>query len=369
MRSRDLILLACLGLLVASGTIALWNGNGSSFGVRPPLAEPRPPTAVVEPRTPSASGEPTVAASPATSDPAPRPDEPQDRVWTAGQIAGDIPLAASIIDQIESIAVVVDEIRNLRAGSTPPFRKIVPVELGIGTPTFVIHDVPFSAYAYSVRVHSPGLNGAQQTVSITEEQPLVDSLKLPITPGAPFSLLLRDQDRAPVAFTAVRMIPNGTPLGRPRVHGETDNFGSIVFDNMLAGDYEVLVGEHGAPLVHPAPIITVQPGMTMSRAGSIQPQGQHIVVPRGVPLSIKILGPLGYPLQNVLIRAQNTDRKQLMELKAKTDIRGEVHFPRVLAGVWQVDARLKDYTNRTRQVTIKADSEPARVELSLKRLR
>ena len=372
MRPRDYTLLACLGLLVISSGLMIWNANSKANRL-PPAPNQRqsrpdndagtPPSQKIGP----AAGE--LPTSTPTQQASARLEEPDTQSWTSGQISGDIPLAVSIVNQIESIAIVVDEIRSLRSSGPRPFRKVVPITRGVGTPTFLVRDIPFSSYAYSVRVHSPGLNGAQQTVAITQDQPFADNLKLPITPGAPFSLRLGDQDRAPVAFTKVLMLPRGDPLGRPNLHGESDNFGSLVFENVLAGDYEVLIGEPGAPLVDPAPFITVQPGTMMPRNGIIQPQGEFLIVPRGVPLSVRIYGPSGYPLQNVMIRAQHTEKKVLTELKANTDVRGEVHFPRLLGGVWQIDAQLKNYTHRTRQITIDADNPPGPVEISMKRLR
>ncbi|MEC7583315.1 MAG: hypothetical protein VYE77_03275 [Planctomycetota bacterium] len=370
MRPRDYTLLTCLGLLAISSGLMIWNAGDNSTA---PPPSPKQPSSLGNETT-----NPTQEAGPAVGQLAPtapveqsevRAERPNTESWTSGQIYGDIPLAASIVNRIESISIVIDEIRNLRSTGPRPFRKVVPVKLGIGTPTFHIRDIPFSSYAYSVRVHSPGLNGAQQTVAITKDQPLADNLKLPLTPGAPFSLRLGDQDRAPIAFTKVLMVPTGAPLGRPNLHGESDNFGSLIFENVLAGDYEVLVGEPDAPLVDPAPILTVQPGVIMARNGAIQPQGEYLTVPRGVPLTIRVYGPGGYPLESVMIRAQHTEKKILTELKAETDVRGEAFFPRLLGGVWQIDAQLKNFTNRTRQVTIDSKNPPGPIEFNMRRLR
>ena len=165
------------------------------------------------------------------------------------------------------------------------------------------------------------------------------------------------------------MVPVGEPLGRSRQDGETDNFGSVVFEQVLAGEYEAHIGPLAQPLVQPPPIVTVQPGVVMRVGHAVQPQGQQITVPRGVPLSVKVIGALQTPLPGVTVRAQNTDRVTLTALEAETNARGEVLFPNVLDGVWQIDVYLHNHQRRTKQVTVKGDQPPQPVNFRLVRVR
>jgi hypothetical protein len=376
MRPRDYLLTAAGALVLLAAAAVVLFGNASAAGELPPppadvplASEPGPPGHGDEP-----GGAVAVDGGPATqvavAEPGVfHPSQGRNTTgWTSGIIAGDIPLTASVMHQIQSISVVVDELRNVRAGDKAPFRKVVPVRLGIGTPTFEVTDVPFSDYGYVVRVHSPGLNGGQATVNITRDKPYVDDVKLPITPGSPYSVLLRDQDRAPVAFTDVCLVPYQEPLGRPTFRGTTDNYGSVVFENVLAGDYQVYVGPAGQPLM-PATLVNVQPGAYLRTGSVIQPQGSTIVVPRGMPLTTKVTNRGGYPIQGARVQVRATDRGRLLELEGLTDVRGMVVFANVLPGQWEIDVSLQDYERRLQVLTITEGQAPPEQNFELIRLR
>jgi hypothetical protein len=103
-----------------------------------------------------------------------------------------------------------------------------------------------------------------------------------------------------------------TPLGQP---------GSVVFEHVLAGDYRVLIGPPGQPLIEP-PIVTVQTTGRTYHHNVVQAQGQTIVVPRGVPLTVVVTDTgLGYGVDGAEVRAQAIDRTQLLVLDGKTDLR------------------------------------------------
>jgi len=201
------------------------------------------------------------------------------------------------------------------------------------------------------------------TVQVTEQRPLVDDVRLAITAAAPFSLLLRDQESLAVTATDVCMVPIGPPLGRPPLNAVSDNYGSAVFESALAGDYQVHVGPANAPLIEPQRI-TVQAG---GYSLLVQPQGQTLVVPRGVPLSVLCTDPYGNPIEGVAVRLEATDRKVRTEVAGVTDPRGHCEFPRVLGGVWQIDATKPGYDTRTRQLTIDPKQPPAEQQLQLPR--
>lgn len=366
MRPRDLLLcIGALALTAAAGFVAL--GEPTAAGT---LAPPHVPIELAAPAPDDPPEQRYADVEVVDAGPARRSDQgvveplfsaPVDTTgWTKGVIRGDVRLAASTIDQITSMQIVIDELRALHTYTDPtvsPFRMTVPVELGIGTPTFEIKDVPFSDYGYVVRVHVPGLNGSQQTVSINAETPLADNVVLSVTSGAPFSLLLRDQDQLPIGLTEVRLRPVGEPQGRPWQDARTDNFGSAVFACVLAGDYQVLIGPAGQYLLDPPPVITMQPGGRVFAGSVVQPQGQTLQVPRGQPLKV-VARNFGYGVEGVAIRLQALDRVKLTVLPGQTDVRGEFVFPHVLPGVYQLDLHKDGFLRRSKQLTITKDEAP-----------
>jgi hypothetical protein len=374
MRSRDSVLLIGLALLATSLGYALLAPDSAAEEVRlpdlGPAATAAPDAAPDAERSPVAVDGGTVARSDVrAADPVYSAEQhgPDTTGWTSGVIAGDIELIASVVDRIESIQIVVDEQRTFTDDAVRPFRRIVPVQLGIGTPTYEVRDVPFSSYGYVVRVHSPGLNGSQQSVTIDEQHPYRGDVNLRISPGVPFSLLLRDQDRNPVPPTNVRLVPVGEPLGRSLHDGHSDNLGNVVFEQVLAGDYRVLIGPPGQPLIEP-PIVTVQTTGRTYRDNVVQPQGQTIVVPRGMPLTVVVTDTgLGYGVEGAEVRAQAIDRTQLLVLDGKTDYHGRVTFPRLVDGIWEVVVVKEGFQRRSRQLTIKDGEVPPDLQFALAR--
>lgn len=374
-RPRDLLLLAGT-LVLVTGAAFVWFAEPTAAGE---LAPPR--QHADEPAAGGLEGDPADAFDPehgATVRPAEagvtepvfrRESQPDTKHWTKGIIKGDIQLSTAVLDRITTLSIVVDELRSLhsvRDGAERPVRLVVPVHYDIGTPTFTVTDVPFSDYGYVVRVHAPGLNGSQQTVAITREQPYVDDVRLSVTGGAPFSLLLRDQDQQPISTTDVRLLPVGEPHGRPLLDGRTDNYGSAVFESVLAGDYQVLVGPRGQPMVDPPPVVTVQPGGRIYAGNVVQPQGQTVLVPRGVPLKV-VVRQYGYGVEGVAIRAQAIDRIKLTVTEGRTDPRGEYTFPFLLPGIYQIDVAKDGFQRRSRQITLQAGAAPPDLEFELVR--
>jgi len=368
MRTRDLVLLCTAAALVVAVAVPML-GESRAGEVAPPA----PPAPAVQPD----EAERVPVTQPVDGGPAPRVNpepavgdfHPTDGVsttgWTTGVIRGDIALAVSVLDKVQSLQVVVDELRPLDNKDKKPFSWRQPVKVGVGTPTFEVRGVAFSPYGYVVRAYAPGANGNQVTVQVNAEHPVAD-VQLAITAAAPFSLLLRDQESQYVTATEVRMVPDGPPLGRPPLAAVSDNYGSALFESALAGNYKVYVGPASAPLIAPQ-LITVQAGGYSRSANGVQPQGLTLVVPRGVPLSVLCTDPYGNPLEGVAVRLEATDRKVRTEDEGVTDPRGRCEFPRVLGGVWQVDATKPGYETRNRQLTIDPKQPPPELQLQLPR--
>ena len=373
MRPSDLWIRASALVLLAVGAFAVL-GNPTTAGELSPPPAAELPFPVDEPHgdAPGAASAHEGTARPseaAIAEPVFHKSEGRDTTgWTSGMIVGDIPLTPSVLDKIQTISVVVDELKNVRAGGSPPWRKVVPVTLGVGTPTFEVRDIPFSDYGYVVRVHSPGLNGGQSTVQITQEHPFADDVKLPITPGSPFSILLRDQDRAPVSGVEIRMVPHLEPHGRTTFHGKSDNYGSMVFENVLEGEYHVHVGTQAMPLMDPT-VVHVQPGSFLRQGSVVLPQGTTIVVPRGSPVTAIVTQVGGWPVAGALVQLRATDRRQVTEMEAETDSLGKATFPSLLPGNWEIEISKSDYKRRLSQFEVKADAQAAEQRFEIVRIR
>jgi hypothetical protein len=365
--SSGLLLLACAGYLVLSGTPA-------DAGDRMPapvveIGEPPPhrPDAIDAPVT--AELQPTIAQDGVFH----RSEGVDTTGWTSGIIKGDLLIASSVLPRVQAVTILVEELRNAVGPQTEPrpWHHAQAVDLGESTPTFEIRNVPFSKYGYLVRAYAPGLNGGQQTINITDQHPCEDAVRLSVAPGTPYSLLLRDQDQLPVTDTKVSMTPVGDPPGRASQEGTTDNFGSVVFNDVLAGDYLIYVGHPAQPLIQP-PTVTVQSAAAgvIYRNGQVQCQGSTVTVPRGVSFSVYVRDTnLGYGIGDVTVKLMRTDSVQGKTVETTTDFGGHATLEHLVPGVWQIDVYKDAYERRSAQVTIKDREEPPQREFTLARIR
>ena len=288
--------------------------------------------------------------------------------WTSGVIRGDVKLAVSVLDKLGSITVIVEELRNNFEGGAyqAPVRMVAAVDRGEGTPTFKVTDVPFSEYPYRVTLHAAGLNGSQQTLTVNEQQPLHD-IVLAITPGAPFSILLRDQDSGAHPDVDLLMRPVGLPNGRPRLAGKTDNFGSVIIESVLAGNYELVATKEGQPFGD-VETVTVQPG-TRNYGRKIQGQGHVMTIARGVQVDVRVHDINGYGMADCTVTATATDRRALTELEGKTDSIGRLRFANLQPGTWQLTVQCKDFQRVDQQLKLTANQEPLQRDIRIVRVR
>lgn len=370
MRPRDLLIL-CL-LLAFGGSIGLVflgdDSHATELMPEPVEAAELPVTTAPDTATPAPAVTDQNGGEPAGGG-FRKSDGVSTTGWTSGVVRGDIQLAVSVLDRIESISVIVEELRGAVVPGVryqPPFKKVVTVERGIGTPTFEVRDIPFSAHPYSVSVYSPALNGGRRTVTLDEQSPLHDDIVLTITPGAPYSILVRDQDQNPYPNIDIRIVPIGSPPGRKQHIGKTDNYGSVVFESVLAGEYDLVSTQQGLPLCPPERV-TIQPG-ARRYGNKIQGQGYTLDIQRGMALEIMV-SRVGYGIADAAVKLQALDRTQLLVLEAATDFAGRVTFPHLTPGRWMVTVIKADHDPWTRPITIKDGELPPRLEVGLKRLR
>jgi hypothetical protein len=372
MRARELIILG-LGLALALG-VGVWFESQSHAEELPPdpaahgTAAPERDAAQPAPALEKSGVQDAPAAAKGPIAQTVDRDHQGNEARTTGMVRGDIQLAVSVIPKITSMTVLVEEVRSAfaQSGFSRPHLFRVPIKLGVGTPTFEVNDIPFSEYPYAVSVYVPGLNGSKRTVTIDAANPVVEDILLVVTPGAPFTLLVRDQDAGPFAGLEVQMQPVGDPLGRSGTRGTTDNFGSVVFEDMLAGDYQIAASLSGQP-IGDAVIVKVQPG-NGNFSPKVQGQGYAMTIPRGVPLQLQVNDGAGYGVADATVTATAMDRIKLTQVTATTNAGGRAEFAHLTPGSWHIVVEKEKFERRDLQVTIKAGQEPAFRDLQLRRI-
>lgn len=374
MNSRNLSLLTAIVCIGAA--VGIWLFGQGAQAVELPPGGDLDDAKIVESVVSDQDSEPHVAtgdllkSNQVTVNPAQANQQKEDTSdWTSGTIRGDVKLAVSVLDKLGSITAIVEEVRSsFENGGNykPPVRIYAQVDRGEGTPTFTIRDVPFSDFPYRVTLHAAGLNGSQRTLTVNKEQPLHD-IVLSITPGAPFSVLLRDQDFGPHSGVDLLLRPVGLPNGRVRLAGKTDNFGSVVFESVLAGNYELVPTVDNKPFGEVA-TVTVLPG-NRNYDRKIQGQGYVMTIPRGVDVTLRVHDINGYSMPGCAVTAVKTDQRKLVEPGGETDLRGELLFKNLKPGTWMFTVQFKGFKRVDMQITLKQDQEPLRKEIRLVRNR
>lgn len=364
MRSHSaLLLLLCAATCLAGfGLVAFGLGTDTSAAELEPAAAPPgagEPGVPVE--APAAPGEVDPVASPfRKTERASVVDanEPQRR--TQGMIRGDVTLAASAVERIRSVTIrVVEAVRDPSDGRTPfTLQHTLPFDPREGTPTFALDGIPFSEYGYAVQAFAPGLNGTEQIVQVTERTPIVDVV-LGIHPGVPFSVLLRDQDMAPLAGVPVELTPEEGPPGRGAHRRVTDSFGAAVFPDVLRGPYLVHLGPPGQPIHAPERI------EVMANSG-VQAQSKTILVPKGESLTVNVFSALGHGIADIEVKLSSGSDVRYREMKQKTDWSGRAKFEHLGAGSYWVNVLDPRYQPRTVPAVVRAGEKPKDVDVHLR---
>jgi hypothetical protein len=365
MQPRDLWIAGSALVLAGVAGFAWLGQTAAAEELPPPAGEP-----------PAAQAVPEAGSSPAADAlAAPLPAAPAAPVtvaatqrratdtagWTKGVVRGDIQLAVSVLDRLQDILVFVEEARTPFGtdGAHRPFSIRVPVKRERGTPTFEIPDVPFSEYPYVVSVYSRGVNGSRSTVTVDQRTPIVDVV-LRITPGTPLTLLVRDQDQQPWHGVEVAAIAVGEPAGRPNLKAVSDNFGSIVFEDVLAGEYQLFPALGGQALTEPQ-TITVPAGGAMQ----VRPHSHTLMIERGVPVTLRVHDAGGYPIVGAKVVATATDRVKLTTYETATDLQGNATWARLQPGTWQFTVTMDRWHMWDAQRTLKLHQDPLLVDVRL----
>ncbi|MBL8737248.1 MAG: carboxypeptidase regulatory-like domain-containing protein [Planctomycetes bacterium] len=379
MRPRDLILLC--------STLALGALAGLAFLSQETLATVRPPNAtgpgslehaaeaVSQPQQASVAEGSAVrdGSSPALAVEATvgRGDKRTDTAtWTKGVIRGDIQVAVSALEHLKTLTILVEEQRSAIGPNGEvqrPVRIMVPAKQGLGTPTFEVTDIPFSEHPYVVSVYAEGLNGGRRTVTIDEDQKLVDDVVLTVSPGSPHTVFVRDQDGKPYLDVDVRLQPVGEPLGRPRQAGKTDGYGAAVFGNVLAGEYQLFISHSGQLLCEVQAIRVLD--LIYPQPSTPKAQSTSVVVPRGVQVELSVHDAAGYGVAEASVKAVATDRVRHTEIPAATDPQGRLVFPHLQPGTWHVQVEKEGFQRADLQLNLSEGQEPQYRTVRLVRLR
>ncbi len=365
MQTREILLLAGSAVLLAAvGIVAFGEGAVPVAGAELEReAEPEAPTPPLDPPTAPTPPDATAAlptTTPESERALPSADltKPQhDR--TDGRITGTIAIGSQVAPGLDSVTVQITEAINLGGDgqSRPPFRTERAYAIRGTTPEYAFDGIPFSPYGYHVRALAPGFNGSEVWVQIDAGRPVHDGATLSVTRGTPFSLLLRDQQRSPVAGQEVRMVPIGEPFRPPVPVRKSDSFGSVVFEELLAGRWQVLVGEAGATRNAPTEIDV------LPTAGV---QSKTVLVPTGMPLRVRVTTH-GYGVPAAKLTATQTDTTQYRPIEGETDQNGDLVLEHLPPGSWQIHVEAEGFHRTTRSLTIKDGVQPDVLEVKVMR--
>jgi hypothetical protein len=363
---QSIILLAVTVLLVVGAVIAL-GGNGDVQAVSAVEASEAPaeePVAAEEQREMEFA---PVDLAPAKDAP-PKAYIPPGPPPTSGSIYGRLSVATDAIGEFGTFTILVSELinPNSRVVDRQPFNLRRSFETDLHrTPRFAIEDIPFSVYGYDVEVFVVDFNGSKRTVHLTPEHPVAgtpdhaesvgEEVVLSVSPGVPFSLRLRDQHYNPIVRQEVELVPVGDPIGRRIYQGETDGFGSSIYENVIRGQYDVrMVASQ-----------TILDRITVVSAGQSQLQAAQILVPTGNELRVEVSSKIGYGIEGAKLTLYAVDTSENRRHEAVTDYSGIYVFPHLMPGTYQLDISAERFQRTTRKVRIGKEGMPDPVQVRL----
>ena len=283
-------------------------------------------------------------------------DEPEKIPGTSGVIHGSVGLGPKLIDKVQSCNLVLLEAINPNKPATTRqqprmMRQRLAFEPGQRTARFRFEDVPFSEYGWNLRAFSPGVNGSEQVVMLTEE----DSIKLvhlDLRQATSLRINLKDQQYHAVAKVRVYLKPSGSDvLGRPGYPSNpdavTDNSGFLLIENVLAGEYELLIGDPRQPLIPPRKVVI----------GDKDTQLLQVQVPRGGNAIFRVSMPGGYGASDVDVQAVAKDSKVYRKHTGKTDRTGRVVLEHLPEGTYFVYFSKKGYDQAFKEVAVPASGK------------
>lgn len=359
---QSFILIAIL-LILATGAVLTLGVGGDAVAKTTVSEEPAP--AIIEPRQPpDLDAEPIAIAGRAV---AAMPYIPPGPAATSGTIYGRLSLATDVLGEFNSYTITWREMINpnsRQVGLNPQEGmksfKVDPHR----TPRFMIEDIPFSRYGYEVELFVVGFNGSRRSIQLNEEHPVAgtpdfaefvgEEIVLSLSSGVPFSLRLHDQHFNPISGRELTLVPVGSPRGRQRYPGKTDSFGTMIFENMLRGDYDVKIDQ------------TILDRVTVQASKKVMIQGAQVLVPMGNDLRIEVNNRIGYGIEGINLLIYAVDTTQNRRREAQTDYSGIHVFPHLMPGTYQLDIWGSGYQRTSRKIRITKEGvqKPVQVRLS-----
>lgn len=276
-----------------------------------------------------------------------------------GLIDGRLQLGAEVLQRMTTYTVWIREQINERNSTASPFvkRRSFPVTLG-GPQYFELADIPFSTYGYRVWVTAPNLNGSFQIIRLDPKNPVAD-VKLAVTMPAPFALRLIDQFNQPLSDRDVELYAIDETIGAVGT-AKTNAYGTAVFDEMVAGDYEVVLDQLVRGTVRIDPPGFVRDPLQVRHASA------SLVIPIGATVRVELFDQIGRGIQDVEVQLDRVDVTDNRRAQVISDFAGIATFESVGPGTYQVNIRDRTFQPTSRRVQIRKSENVTEVVETLK---
>ena len=365
-KRRDTFLFAAVALVCVAAGLTLALGGGSGPGPRPvgssgPLAEPEATPAP----EPAAELVETVAAPDAARAPGGPAADLGPAPKRGGIIDGQLLLAANCAGQFGEYTIGLTEMVNTNgqedAARPRTIYKTFDVVDNTSPQYFAWHDVPYSRYGYEIRAFIKGFNGSHQVIRMTEQE-WNPQVTLTVTRGAPFALRIIDQDRYPWKQRAITLRPTPVYAGLPQLDGTTDDYGSVVFESVLAAEYDLIIDGQVRDTVE-----VRAPGFVRDDA-NIGVQSALVRIPRGQELKVEVFG-VSWAIPDVDLTLFRVDTSENIRFTGKTDPNGVFTFEHVPPGRYHLQLRAANHQPTDRVLRIEDGVAPDPFQVRMARLR
>lgn len=338
-----IVLLVLLG--VAGAALLVLQGLPQGAEEAPADAAEELPVADVPSGKPPADFEPL--AAPVQVDDAGRDSEPESGAPTTGWISGHVQIDERLVGELEIYQAIVEEAVNDEAPGRlgqkiRRFEQRFRLQPDSQHARFEFVQVPFSKYGWRISVLAPGINGSQTVAHISARNRGTEvylTLRKPIA----VHVVVKDQERKVVPGMDVLLRPLGRrPTNRSVHRGKSDVYGLVMFDRVIQGKYELVVGPPNEQL----------PPKEIDVGSQKSPQFEPVVLPRGGAMDVTVVNLAGFGLEGVAIEAVNRDSKTFTKFETKTDKGGRARLVHLPPGRYWVHATKKGYERGFRRIKV-----------------
>jgi len=352
--------LLVLGVLVAGALVALLWTSGAGAPRRSVEAQ-QPPraSAAPGPRAPEGAGL-APERSAATESPAPEPaarttaPAAEPRLGPAAPPAGDL-------HRFEGVGSLRGHVEVSGNGPFPhdwtlelePSRFLSdqghPIERRValsGVQDFDVEGLPFGGY--DVRVLADGWNSLISPVLIDRSSP-TPFMNLEIRPAGRLEGRVLGADGLPAPGVHVHLDPLAEKAASREV--ETGVLGGFAFDDVLDGDYRLVLGDPNAPLSDPLSISFQAPGMVLPDV-DLPPLGRA---------EILVTDRFGAPLADASVRGSGSNGGTIGGATGPDGKLGVAYLP---AGTYRIRVDVEGHETRRASFRVTVE-QPAQVQLTL----